>query len=163
MSTHPYQQFLAQALPRTRIHRAWAESDGALPAVYLSHGAPPLLESRTWMDELFTWSTALPKPKNILIVSAHWESAPLAVSQSAATTPLVYDFSGFDPLYNRLTYPTPDATDLADRVVSAMPDGETVHRHPRRGLDHGACPRTTRSGCWTSAPGSGHCARRARW
>jgi 4,5-DOPA dioxygenase extradiol len=50
----------------------------------------------------------------------------------------VYDFSGFDPLYSRLTYPTPDATDLADRVVAAIPDGEHVHRHPRRGLDHGA-------------------------
>lgn len=138
MTTHPYQDFLTEALPRARAHRGWTEADGALPAAYLSHGAPPLLESRTWMDELFTWSTALPKPRNILIVSAHWESAPLAVSQSAANTPLVYDFSGFDPLYNRLTYPTPDATALADRVVSAMPDGETVHRHPRRGLDHGA-------------------------
>ncbi len=138
MAPHPYQGFLTRSLQRARTHRPWTEADGALPALYLSHGAPPLLESRTWMDELFTWSTRLPKPTNVLIVSGHWEAAPLSVSQSAAGTPLVYDFSGFDPMYHRLTYPTPDATGLADRVVSVMPDGETVHRHPRRGLDHGA-------------------------
>ncbi len=138
MPAHPYQDFLTRSMSGAQVHRAWTEADGALPALYLSHGAPPLLESRPWMDELFTWSTQLPKPKNVLIVSAHWETAPLSVSQGAAGTPLVYDFSGFDPIYNRLAYPTPDASDLADRVVSAMPDGESVHRHPRRGLDHGA-------------------------
>lgn len=138
MTAHPYQEFLSDALPAARRHRPWTETDGALPALYLSHGAPPLLESRTWMDELFSWATRLPKPKNVLIVSAHWEAAPLSVSQGAAGTPLVYDFAGFDARYYRMRYPTPDASGLADRVVAAMPHGETVHRHPRRGLDHGA-------------------------
>jgi hypothetical protein len=39
-----------------------------------------------WMRELFAWAQAMPKPKNILIISAHWESAPLALSASAART-----------------------------------------------------------------------------
>jgi 4,5-DOPA dioxygenase extradiol len=138
VSEHPYQAFLREAMPATTAHQRWTPDDGILPALYLSHGAPPLLESPRWMGELLSWSLSLPKPKDILIVSAHWESAPLNVSQAAAGTPLVYDFSGFDPLYNRLTYPTPDATALAERVVAAMPDSEPVHRHPRRGLDHGA-------------------------
>jgi len=138
VTEHAYQTFLRRALPASRDHRRWTEGDGALPALYLGHGAPPLLESATWMGELLDWSLSMPKPKNVLIVSAHWEAAPLAVSQSAPGTPLVYDFSGFDPVYRRLTYPTPDARELADRVAAAMPDGQGVHRHPSRGLDHGA-------------------------
>ncbi len=138
MTEHPYQTFRREALPATASQRAWAPDDGALPALYLGHGAPPLLESSTWMRELLDWSLSMPKPRNILIVSAHWETAPLAVSRPAAGTPLVYDFSGFDPLYNRLTYPTPDAAELADRVAAVLPDGEGVHRHASRGLDHGA-------------------------
>jgi 4,5-DOPA dioxygenase extradiol len=37
-----------------------------------------------------------------------------------------------------MTYDTPDATALARRVAGAMPDGEPLHQHPSRGLDHGA-------------------------
>ncbi|HEX3920661.1 MAG TPA: class III extradiol ring-cleavage dioxygenase, partial [Streptosporangiaceae bacterium] len=91
-----------------------------------------------WMDQLFRWSQALPKPRAILIVSAHWESAPLMLSASGARTPLVYDFGGFHPRYYAMTYPTPDAGDLARQVRTLLPDREPVHEHPSRGLDHGA-------------------------
>lgn len=42
-----------------------------MPAMYLSHGAPPLFDDPHWIDQLFSWSQALPKPQAILIVSAH--------------------------------------------------------------------------------------------
>ncbi len=135
---HPYETFLQQALPRSAAQRRWVPGDGPLPALYLGHGAPPLLENPLWMTQLFDWALTMPKPKDVLIVSAHWESAPLSVSGSSAGTPLVYDFGGFDPLYFSMTYPTPDAGALARRVIAAMPDGEPVHEHSRRGLDHGA-------------------------
>lgn len=63
-----------------------------MPALYLSHGSPALFEDAVWMSELFGWSQALPKPTAILIVSAHWESAPLSLSATRPATPLVYDF-----------------------------------------------------------------------
>ena len=78
----------------------------------------------------------LPRPKAILIVSAHWESAPVSLSASGAE--LVYDFGGFDPKYYRMTYRTPDATALAERIAKLMPATEPVHQHTSRGLDHGA-------------------------
>ena len=37
-----------------------------------------------------------------------------------------------------MTYETPDATALAQRVAAMMPDTEPVHQHASRGLDHGA-------------------------
>jgi 4,5-DOPA dioxygenase extradiol len=138
VTPHPFDTHLERALPVTRAQRAWTPDDGPLPSLYISHGAPPLFEDDEWMAQLFAWATALPKPKAILIVSAHWESAPLALSSSAAGADLVYDFWGFDPIYYRMRYDTPDASDLARQVVAVMPDGETVHEHASRGLDHGA-------------------------
>ena len=107
-----------------------------MPALYIGHGAPPLLDDPIWSDQLAAWAKDLPRPKAILIVSAHWESAP--VSLTASSAPLVYDFGGFAPRYYQMTYETPDATALAQRVAAMMPAGEPVHQHPSRGLDHGA-------------------------
>jgi 4,5-DOPA dioxygenase extradiol len=109
-----------------------------MPALYLGHGAPPLLDDAQWTRELTAVAAALPRPTGILIVSAHWEQAPLALSASAAGTPLVYDFGGFEQRFYEMTYPTPDAAALARRVAGAMPTGEPVHQHQQRGLDHGA-------------------------
>ena len=116
----------------------WAEADGPLPAIYLSHGAPPVFDDPHWIDQLFGWSQSLPKPKAILIVSAHWESAPLSLSATEAGTPLVYDFGGFARRYYSMRYETPDASELARQVAALMPDTEPVHEHTSRGLDHGA-------------------------
>lgn len=120
------------------VQRTWQDGDPALPSLYISHGAPPLFDDGPWIDQLSAWAHALPKPRAILIVSAHWEAAPVSVSATAAATPLVYDFGGFDPVYYTMTYPTPDAADLAALVRSLMPSAETVHQHSSRGLDHGA-------------------------
>jgi 4,5-DOPA dioxygenase extradiol len=133
-----FDAFLPDALERSRTQPIWTAEDGALPSMYLSHGAPPLFDDGPWMDQLFAWSLGLPKPKSILIISAHWESAPLTLSAPAANTPLVYDFGGFAPRYYEMTYATPDASELARRIASVMPDSEPVYQHARRGLDHGA-------------------------
>jgi 4,5-DOPA dioxygenase extradiol len=133
-----YDEFLPEALPHARTQRAWTPADGPLPALYLSHGAPPLFDDGPWMRQLFDWARSLPKPKSILIVSAHWEAAPLMLSDPRPATPLVYDFGGFHPRYYTMHYPTPDAAALARRVAALMPDSEPVYQHPSRGLDHGA-------------------------
>ncbi len=107
-----------------------------MPALYIGHGAPPLLDDPIWSGQLAAWASDLPRPKAILIVSAHWESAPVSLTANGAQ--LVYDFGGFDAKYYRMTYETPDATALAQRVAAMMPDAEPVHQHASRGLDHGA-------------------------
>ena len=109
-----------------------------MPALYLGHGAPPLLDDALWTTQLAAWARNLPRPSAILIVSAHWEAAPLSLTASAAATPLVYDFGGFPQRFYDLTYETPDAGAVADLVRSVLPDDEPVHEHASRGLDHGA-------------------------
>jgi 4,5-DOPA dioxygenase extradiol len=113
-------------------------TNGRMPALYIGHGAPPLLDDVLWTSQLKQWAQDLPRPKAVLIVSAHWESAPVSLSATAAGTPLVYDFGGFPQKYYEMTYRTPDASALAARVAAMMPDTEPVHQHRSRGLDHGA-------------------------
>ncbi|ROR45134.1 dioxygenase [Kitasatospora cineracea] len=93
-----------------------------MPALYLSHGAPPLADDPVWPGELAAWSADLPRPKAILMVSAHWEEAPLAIG-AVRTLPLVYDFWGFPEHYYQVRYAAP---------------GTPVQDVPDRGLDHGA-------------------------
>jgi 4,5-DOPA dioxygenase extradiol len=109
-----------------------------LPALYLSHGAPPLLDDEIWKEQLLNWSSTIEKPKGIVVVSAHWENAPVAISSTDANTPLIYDFGGFAAKYYNEKYGTPDAAWLGQMVASVMPDTEPLHQSPKRGLDHGA-------------------------
>ena len=106
------------------------------PALYIGHGAPPLLDDLIWSGELASWSQSMAKPKAILVVSAHWESAPLTLGSTETGTPLIYDFGGFAPRYYELQYRSPGAPDLAARIKAIM--DEPVTDQPRRGLDHGA-------------------------
>lgn len=108
-----------------------------MPALYIGHGAPMLLDDQLWTSQLRTVSVTIERPKAILIVSAHWESQPITLSNPAANAPLVYDFSGFDRKFYEMTYNSPDATEVSTLVASMMPDTEPVHQS-NRGLDHGA-------------------------
>jgi 4,5-DOPA dioxygenase extradiol len=108
-----------------------------MPALYVGHGAPMLIDDPIWPKELADWAGGLPRPKAILVVSAHWQSAPLTLG-AVAPVPLVYDFYGFPERYYRIRYDSPGAPELAARIKGLMPAGETVAQRPERGLDHGA-------------------------
>jgi 4,5-DOPA dioxygenase extradiol len=114
-----------------------AAPSGPMPALYLGHGAPPLLDDARWMGQLGGWSGSLARPSAILIVSAHWQTAPMAIS-ATTRVPLVYDFYGFPQHYYEMTYDAPGAPDLGAKVKRLMPANEPVLDRPRRGLDHGA-------------------------
>jgi len=111
---------------------------GRMPAIYLSHGAPPLADDTLWTGQLAGWSAELPRPASVLMVSAHWEAAPLALG-ATTTVPLVYDFWGFPEKYYEVTYPAPGAPALAEDVRKLLrAAGTPVADLPDRGLDHGA-------------------------
>ena len=109
-----------------------------MPVLYLSHGAPPLADDATWPAELASWAADLPKPESILMISAHWEEAPLALS-ATTRVPLVYDFWGFPQRYYEVAYEAPVAPVLASDVTKLLhASGTPVHHDQSRGLDHGA-------------------------
>ena len=109
-----------------------------MPAIYLGHGAPPLVDDPLWVVQLEAWAAALPRPRAVLMVSAHWESAPLTIGATDDGVPLVYDFGGFPERYYRARYPAPGAPGLAAQVRGLLAGQEPVTDLPGRGLDHGA-------------------------
>ena len=108
-----------------------------MPALFLAHGSPMLLEDEPWKAELARWGAALPRPKAILMLSAHWVDAPITLGATGAV-PLVYDFYGFPEHYYRVKYPAPGAPKLAERVRGLLSSTGPVKSDPERGLDHGA-------------------------
>jgi aromatic ring-opening dioxygenase catalytic subunit (LigB family) len=109
-----------------------------MPVIFAAHGAPILLDDVEWMQQLAAWAGAMPKPKCILIVSAHWEARPATLG-ATRTVPLVHDFYGFPERYYRTEYPAPGAPELAARVRELLRERSIeCADDPDRGLDHGA-------------------------
>lgn len=121
---------------RTEANRN--DSGGRMPVIFAAHGAPILLDDPEWIGEFTSWANALPRPKSILMVSAHWEARPTTLG-ATRTVPLVYDFYGFPERYYQTSYPAPGAPHLAARVHELLHQREIeATDDPERGLDHGA-------------------------
>lgn len=110
---------------------------GRMPTIFLAHGAPPLLDDARWMKELADWAQALPRPRAVLMLSAHWEERPLTLG-ATRPVPLVYDFYGFPQRFYEMQYPAPGAPWLAERIGRVVGEHQPVAEDRERGLDHGA-------------------------
>lgn len=108
-----------------------------MPTLFVAHGAPMLIDDALWVSELASWARALPRPRAILIISAHWEARPITLG-ATTTAPLVYDFSGFPERFYQVKYPSPGAPELALRVSELLAATGTRVASSNRGLDHGA-------------------------
>jgi 4,5-DOPA dioxygenase extradiol len=80
---------------------------------------------------------SLPKPKAVLMVTAHWETQLPMLSGNPAPS-MIYDFGGFpDPLY-KIRYAAPGDPGLASRAQSLLKSaGITAGIDGCRGFDHG--------------------------
>lgn len=109
------------------------------PTLFLSHGSPlhalhAGVAGRTWA----ALARALPKPRAILMASAHWETS-LPLLTGSRTPQTVHDFGGFPRELYALSYPAPGAPEVAARAVDLLREaGITAGIDGCRGLDHGA-------------------------
>ena len=110
-----------------------------LPSLFLSHGAPtlPLTDTpaRTFLQQL---GHTLERPKAILVISAHWETAVPTVN-AVDSNETIHDFGGFPRALYDLRYPAPGSPTFAARVAERLrAGGFDCNVDRRRGLDHGA-------------------------
>ncbi|MCV2870275.1 4,5-DOPA dioxygenase extradiol [Defluviimonas sp. WL0002] len=109
-----------------------------MPVVFLGHGSPMnAIEdtqfSRAWSE----LGRALPRPRAILVVSAHWMSRGTTLVDVTAAPRTIHDFYGFpDALYAE-RYAAPGDPKLAREVVSLLASHQGAE-DDRWGLDHGA-------------------------
>ncbi len=118
-----------------------------LPTYFIPHGGGPCFFMDWTYGPADTWKgmetflrgliADLPRPRALLVISAHWEAPGFTVN-SAAQPPLLYDYSGFPPHTYQLKYPAPGAPELAARVAQLLGDaGVPCAATQTRGFDHG--------------------------
>ncbi len=117
-------------------------SANRMPVLFIGHGSPMnAIElnpfSRAWIEI----GRALPRPKAILCVSAHWETSGSSVTAEESPR-TIYDFYGFPKELYEVSYPAPGAPDLAMQVQGMVQ--APVRTDLSWGLDHGAWSVLTR-------------------
>lgn len=107
-----------------------------MPAIFFGHGNPMnALQDNTYTQGWTAISAALPRPRTVLAVSAHWYFPGTSVTAMPAPR-TIHDFGGFPAELYQVTYPAPGDPALARRVRDLLAPLD-VGLDQRWGLDHG--------------------------
>lgn len=110
-----------------------------MPSYFFAHGAPSIvLEDNEYTQMLKKFKDQTPRPKAIVLFSAHWEESVQAIGASE-TYGTIYDFGGFQDELYEMTYPAKSDRSLSEQVRSLLlKHGIPSEFDDKRGLDHGA-------------------------
>lgn len=113
-----------------------------LPALFIGHGSPMTVITdcparRAWQSLGQALGHALPRPRAILAISAHWETHGQTHLTAGDAPPTIHDFRGFPQALYDMRYPAPGAPWLVARVADLL-GAERVTADDSWGFDHGA-------------------------
>jgi 4,5-DOPA dioxygenase extradiol len=108
-----------------------------MPAAFIGHGSPMnALERNRYTESWRAFGAAIPKPRAILVISAHWFINATAVT--AMPWPrTIHDFRGFPQELFTMQYPAPGAPDVAAEIAEAVNPDIVDLDGTGWGLDHG--------------------------
>lgn len=110
-----------------------------IPSFFIAHGAPSLaIEENRYTRFLRELGAQLPRPRAVVLFSAHWE-APVQMVSKLDRYGMIYDFGGFSPELYRMVYPAAGDVALAEEIAALFGEkGIPCRLDEMRGLDHGA-------------------------
>jgi 4,5-DOPA dioxygenase extradiol len=110
-----------------------------IPSYFFAHGAPSLaLDNNDYTAFLKNFAADQPKPRAIILFSAHWESREQQIS-AASRYETIYDFSGFQPELYQIQYPASGDPAIANEIQALFQQEKiSASIDTVRGLDHGA-------------------------
>lgn len=108
-----------------------------MPVLFIGHGSPlNIILDNSFTRSLAAWGKRLPKPRAIMVISAHWLTKGTFVGCMEKPR-TIHDFYGFPEELYAVTYPSPGAPEEASFVTHAI-QSTVVKCDLGRGLDHGA-------------------------